>query len=70
MHTEHIPSDTTRILEAYLKHSIRYNKYIFYGTGPGGGSGAGGDTGPAVDHGPIGSAALLTESVDSWIMDI
>ena len=28
MHIENVPSDTINILNAYLKHSIRYNKYI------------------------------------------
>jgi len=29
MHIWNIPQDTTSIAYAYLKHSIRYNKYIF-----------------------------------------
>jgi len=39
MHIKNIPSDTTSISNTYLKHSIRYNKYIW-------------DPGPALDPGP------------------
>ena len=37
----HIENITTHILNAYLKHPITYNKYIW-------------DPGPAVDPGPVG----------------
>ena len=50
---KNIPSDTTSILNAYLKYSIRYNKYICMHPGwP-----LGGDPGPPVDLGPAGTWA-------------
>ena len=63
---EYIPSDTTSIFNAYLKHSIRYNKYIkcifktfhqiqqvHMGPGPAGDLGPPVDPGPEVDPGPV-----------------
>ena len=66
------PSDTTSLLNAYSRHSIRYNKYIkctfktfheiqqiYMGSGSGGDPGPAVDPGPPVDPGPAGTRAWL-----------
>jgi len=66
MHVQTIPSDTTSIVYAYSKHSIRYNKNIkgifktfhriqqvYMGPGPGGGPGSRREPGAIANREPF-----------------